>query len=98
MYLIMGLVNGTVIFVVALMAGMLSNIYFTQRVSEFAVLSAVGFRRSFLVWHAISETAILCALGWVVGVGVEYGAMSWLNDHFFEKRGMRTGFDNLAFL
>ena len=63
MYLIMHLVNGAVIFVVALMAGMLSNIYFTQRISEFAVLAAIGLRRSILVWHAVSETVILTTLG-----------------------------------
>jgi len=62
LYLIMAIVNFTVIFVVALMAGMLSNIYFTQRVSEFAVLSAIGIRRSILIWHAISYTAIFTSI------------------------------------
>ena len=72
MYLIMHLVNGTVIFVVALMAGMLSNIYFTQRISEFAVLAAIGLRRSTLIWHAVSETAILTTLGWLIGVAINF--------------------------
>ena len=39
MFLIMAVVNFTVIFVIALMSGMLANIYFTQRLAEFAVLS-----------------------------------------------------------
>lgn len=88
MYLIMALVNGTVIFVVALMSGMLSNIYFTQRVSEFAVLAAIGLRRSKLVWHAVSETAILTSAGWMVGILVTWGAMSALRGSVFEPRGM----------
>jgi hypothetical protein len=88
MYLIMALVNGTVIFVVALMAGMLSNIYFTQRVSEFAVLAAIGLRRRLLVWHAVSETAILTSVGWVVGILVTWAAMSALRGSVFEPRGM----------
>lgn len=88
MYLIMALVNGTVIFVVALMAGMLSNIYFTQRVSEFAVLSAIGLRRATLVLHAVSETAILTSIGWVVGILVTWGMMSALRGRVFEPRGM----------
>ena len=88
MYLIMHLVNGTVIFVVALMAGMLSNIYFTQRISEFAVLAAIGLRRSTLVWHAVSETAILTTLGWLVGVAINYGALSAMKGSVFEPRGM----------
>ncbi len=88
MYFIMALVNGTVIFVVALMAGMLSNIYFTQRISEFAVLAAIGLRRSTLVWHAVSETAILTSLGWIIGVAVDWGALSFMQGRVFEPRGM----------
>ncbi len=88
MYLIMHLVNGTVIFVVALMAGMLSNIYFTQRISEFAVLAAIGIRRSTLVWHAVSETAILTSLGWILGVFVNWSILSLMRGSVFEPRGM----------
>jgi ABC-type antimicrobial peptide transport system permease subunit len=88
MYLIMHLVTGTVIFVVALMAGMLSNIYFTQRISEFATLAAIGLRRSILVWHAVSETAILTSLGWVVGLIVNWTALSLMQGRVFEPRGM----------
>ena len=88
MYLIMGMVNGTVIFVVALMSGMLSNIYFTQRISEFATLAAIGLRRSTLIWHAVSETAILTALGWIVGILVDWSAMSVMKGSLFEPRGM----------
>lgn len=88
MYMIMGLVNGMVIFVVALMAGMLSNIYFTQRISEFAVLSAIGLRRSILIWHAISETAILTSIGWILGVIVNFSILSVLRGSVFEPRGM----------
>ncbi len=88
MYLIMHLVNGTVIFVVALMAGMLSNIYFTQRITEFATLAAIGLRRSTLVWHAVSETAILTSLGWVAGVFVNWAILGFLRGRVFEPRGM----------
>lgn len=99
LYLIMALVNFTVIFVVALMAGMLSNIYFTQRVSEFAVLSAIGLRRSTLIWHAVSETAILTSIGWILGISVTWGAMSAMRGTVFEPRGMLIDpHDGLAYL
>ncbi len=88
MYLIMHLVNGTVIFVVALMAGMLSNIYFTQRISEFAVLAAIGLRRSTLVWHAVSETTILTTIGWGFGVLINWGVLTLMKGSVFEPRGM----------
>lgn len=99
LYLIMAMVNFTVIFVVALMAGMLSNIYFTQRVSEFAVLSAIGIRRSILIWHAISETAILTSIGWVLGLAVTTSAMAIMRPSVFEPRGMLIDpYDALAYV
>ena len=88
MYLIMHLVNGMVILVVSLMAGMLSNIYFTQRISEFAVLAAIGLKRVTLVLHGVSETAILTGVGWVLGVLVTWAAMTAMQGTVFEPRGM----------
>jgi len=67
MFLIMGAVNGTVIFVIALMSGMLSNIYFTQRLAEFAVLAAIGYQRTRLIARVIGETALMTLVGWIVG-------------------------------
>jgi hypothetical protein len=88
MYLIMTLVNAMVILVVAIMSGMLSNIYFTQRLSEFAVLSAIGLKRSILLWHAVSETAILTCIGWVLGMAVTWTSLSYMQGSVFEPRGM----------
>jgi hypothetical protein len=88
MYLIMSLVNAMVILVVAIMSGMLSNIYFTQRLSEFAVLAAIGLPRKVLLWHAVSETAILTAVGWVLGIGVTWTSLSYMRGTVFEPRGM----------
>jgi len=73
MYLIMSLVNGTVILVVALMSGM---------------LSAIGIPRRILLVHAVSETAILTAIGWIVGSGVDLAFMAGLRGSLFEPRGM----------
>jgi putative ABC transport system permease protein len=88
MYLIMTLVNAMVIFVVALMSGMLSNIYFTQRITEFATMAAIGIKRAALLFHAVSETAILSGIGWIAGILVSWGAMSALRGTLFEPRGM----------
>ncbi len=88
MYLIMAIVNGTVIFVIALMSGMLSNIYFTQRIAEFAVLAAIGYRRTRLVLRVVRETALLTLLGWVVGAAVTFAVLSYFKDAVFEPRGL----------
>lgn len=88
LFLIMGFVNGTVIFVIALMSGMLSNIYFTQRISEFAVLAAVGHQRGALVWRVVKETALLTVVGWVLGVSVSYLFLSAFRYSVFEPKGL----------
>lgn len=88
MYLIMTLVNAMVILVVAIMTGMLSNIYFTQRIAEFATLAAIGLRRATLLWHAVSETAIVTAIGWVAGMALTWILMAAFKGRLFEPRGM----------
>jgi ABC-type lipoprotein release transport system permease subunit len=88
MYLIMAVVNMTVIFVIALMSGMLSNIYFTQRIAEFAVLSAVGYQRTQLIGRIIVETALLTLIGWIIGAVVTYLFLSYFRESLFEPRGL----------
>jgi ABC-type lipoprotein release transport system permease subunit len=88
MYLIMAVVNGTVIFVIALMSGMLSNIYFTQRIAEFAVLAAIGYQRTRLLVRVVAETALLTALGWALGAMLTLVVLSYFKDVVFEPRGM----------
>ena len=88
MFLIMGVVNGTVIFVISLMSGMLANIYFTQRISEFAVLSAIGYRRSALIGRIVAETALLTTIGWAVGAIVTVAFLTFFKTAVFEPRGL----------
>ncbi len=88
MFLIMGVVNGTVIFVISLMSGMLANIYFTQRISEFAVLSAIGYRRSKLIGRIVAETALLTTIGWLVGALVTVTFLTIFKTAVFEPRGL----------
>lgn len=88
LYLIMNIVIAIVVLVIAIMMGMLSNIFFMQRLPEFALLAAMGYTRGMLLWRIIRETALLVAVGWTVGVllsmGILWGLYWWL----FEPRGM----------
>lgn len=88
MYLIMAVVNGTVIFVISLMSGMLSNIYFTQRIAEFGVLSAIGYQRRQLIGRIVAETVLLTIIGWVIGAIVTFVSLSYLKTGVFEPRGL----------
>lgn len=88
MYLIMAVVNGTVIFVIALMSGMLSNIYFTQRIAEFAVLAAIGYQRGRLIARVVGETFLLTLVGWILGAVVTLVFLSYFKTAIFEPRGL----------
>lgn len=88
MYLIMEIVSGAVIFVIALVCGMLANIYFTQRLVEFGVLSALGIPRGRLIGRVVGETLLLTGIGWVAGSLVTAGALSFLASKVFPARGL----------
>ena len=88
LFLIMGFVNGTVIFVIALMSGMLSNIYFTQRMAEFAVLAAIGYQRTRLVTRIVGETFLLTCIGWAIGALVTFLFLSAFRTTLFEPKGL----------
>lgn len=88
MYLIMEIVSGAVIFVIALVCGMLANIYFSQRLVEFGVLAALGVSRGRLVRRIVGETLLLTGLGWVGGALVSVGALSFLAERVFPSRGL----------
>ncbi|MGC4046937.1 MAG: ABC transporter permease [Armatimonas sp.] len=88
MYLILEVVVFTVIFVIALMSGMLANIYFTQRIPEFGVLAALGYGRWRLIRRILSETVLLTVLGWVLGAVLSFLLLSYLKDSVFRARGL----------
>ncbi len=67
LYLILNIVVGTIVVSIAFVCGLLSNIYFTQRLPEIATLSAIGYPRRLLLRRAVSETVLFCGLGWVLG-------------------------------
>lgn len=67
LYMIMNIVVAIIVFAISFVCGLLSNIYFTQRLPEVATLSAIGYSRSRLLGRACSETGLLCILGWLLG-------------------------------
>jgi ABC-type lipoprotein release transport system permease subunit len=67
LYLILNLVIGIIVTVISFVCGLLSNIYFTQRLPEIATLYAIGYARRRLLRRAALETALLCLFGWVLG-------------------------------
>ncbi|WP_395089252.1 ABC transporter permease [Armatimonas sp.] len=88
LYLIMGVVTAAVIFAITLMSGMLANIYFTQRLSEFGVLAAIGYSRPSLIGRVLAETALLNVAGWIVGATSTALLMRFLGESVFRARGL----------
>ncbi|RZK22450.1 MAG: ABC transporter permease, partial [Hymenobacter sp.] len=70
LYTFLKIADILVIGAVALLSGFLANIYFEQRLGEFGLLSALGFRRERLVRRLIIETGAMVVVAWLVGIGM----------------------------
>jgi len=77
-----------VIGAVALMGAFLANIYFEQRLGEFGLLSAFGFRRERLAKRVVVETGILVVAGWVIGIGFTWAVFKLFDALYMEPRGL----------
>ncbi len=99
LYLILDLVVGIIVFAISLVCGLLSNIYFTQRLPEIATLSAIGYRRPWLMMRAGAETALLCTVGWATGCVVTVCLLTVLKAVFMTPKGLLLNtFDLSAFV
>lgn len=72
LYQILNVVILTLVAVIALMMGMLMNIYQSQRLVEFGLLQAIGYTRRQLLVRSLKETLIVIVTGWVLGVVVAH--------------------------
>lgn len=88
LYLIMDLVVGIIVFAISFVCGLLSNIYFLQRLPEIATLSAIGYTRTVLLVRAVGETALLCGAGWIMGGLLTAGLLTGLKHLFLTPRGL----------
>ncbi len=75
LYLILNIIVGIIVFAISFVCGLLSNIYFTQRLPEVATLAAIGYARSQLLRRALGETSLLCILGWLLGIVLTVGLL-----------------------
>ncbi len=88
LYLIMSVVIGIIVFAIAFLTGMLTNIYFTQRLPEFAILSAIGYLRRTLLGRVLAETALLCGIGWAMGSLLTLAVLFCIKALVMTPRGM----------
>jgi ABC-type lipoprotein release transport system permease subunit len=88
LYLIMSLVIGIIVFAIAFLIGMLSNIYFMQRLPEFATLAAIGYQRRGLLMRALGETTLLCVIGWLLGSLLTVALLVGIREIIMVPRGL----------
>lgn len=88
LYVILAIVVGIVVFAIAFLTGMLANIFFVQRLPEFATLSAIGYRRAHLIRRAFWEIVLLCVGGWILGMAATVGLLYTLRALVMAPRAM----------
>jgi len=74
--------------VVAIVVGLIHNIFFAQRSDEFAILLAVGTTQGRLLRKVMGETAVLMAAAWLAGVGAALGILSTFQALVLDPRGI----------
>lgn len=82
LYRFLAIADIMVIGAVALLSGFLANIYFEQRLGEFGLLAALGFRRERLAKRLIIETGSLVLFSWIIGLGFT-ALIFWALDSFY---------------
>lgn len=88
LYRFLSIADGLVIGTVALLSGFLANIYFEQRLGEFGLLSAFGFRRERLARRVVIETGALVMIGWLLGLGLTGLVFRLLDVYYMVPRGL----------
>jgi hypothetical protein len=88
LYRFLAIADMLVIGAVAMLSGFLANIYFEQRLPEFGLLSALGFRRERLARRLSLETGLLVVAGWLAGVLLVWLAFGLLDVYYMQPRGL----------
>lgn len=88
LYKFLAIADALVIGAVALMGAFLANIYFEQRLGEFGLLSAFGFRRERLAKRVIVETGILVVAGWLAGMLLTWLLFRAIDVFYMTPRGL----------
>ncbi len=88
LYTFLAIADGLVICTVALLSGFLANIYFEQRLGEFGLLSALGFRRERLAKRLVVETGTLVGLSWIGGIAFTALAIKILDVTYMVPHGL----------
>ena len=86
--LILNSIAALLVLVVSVVVGLLHNIFFAQRMDEFAILLAVGHTRGRLFRKVAAETGILAALSWLAGAAAAFALLAAFREWVLAPRGI----------
>jgi hypothetical protein len=86
--LILNFISLTLIVVVSIVVGLIQNIFFGQRMDEFAILMAIGHTRRRLLRKVTAETAGIMAFSWTVGAAAGLALMAVFRSAVLVPRGI----------
>ncbi len=87
LYTIIDIVIASLIVVITIMMGMLINIYQAQRIQEFGLLQALGYRKGTILKRLLAETGLVLAGSWLFGLVVAYALLWFVKLQVFDPRG-----------
>jgi ABC-type lipoprotein release transport system permease subunit len=95
-YFIMGIVDGLVAVVVALVIGAINQIALSHRTQEFGLLNAVGHHKGRLLRRLALEMTAVTGSGWIIGLALSRLILVWASANFYGPRGWELDLTDLA--
>jgi hypothetical protein len=86
--LVIRFISVLLIIVVSFVVGLINNIFFAQRIDEFAVLMAIGHTQRRVFRMVSGETAGLMAVSWLVGIALGAAVFAGFRAFVMEPRGI----------
>lgn len=84
-----------VVFILSVSIGTLMYLIYLQRSEEFGILSAMGYRRSFIRRLIIKEVISLNFIGWCAGMLFSMGVIWLLNTYIYVPKGTPISLINI---
>jgi hypothetical protein len=94
--LVFRFISIVLIAVVSLVVGLLNNIFFAQRIDEFAILLAIGHTKRRLFRMVWGETAAMMTLSWALGVALGLTIFASFRSLVLLPRGIPVPFWHLG--
>ena len=72
----------------ALVIGLLNNLYFRQRMNEFGLLAALGYSRRRLAGKVVTEGSLVVVAAWILGAAAGSAALYYFDVSYMAPHGL----------